>query len=90
MVLEIPLNLCLNIYYKRNRFSKTLLNKSFKLISSIRNNTITFHLRLVLLPAEINFVAEEQSYKQDAFISYNTGRFEIILILPTKVITIYI
>lgn len=66
LVFRISLDFCPDAGHKDDRFSKALPKKSFKFVPSKRNNTIAFNLDLVLLPAKVDFILEEQSRKKDA------------------------
>ena len=59
LILAIPLDFCLDVGHKRGGFSKTLPEKGLKFIPSRRDGTIVFNLSLVLLPVEVDPVAEE-------------------------------
>ena len=43
----------------------------------------------MLLPIEIDLIAEEPSRKKNTFRAYVIGRVEMVLALPTEVITFY-
>lgn len=90
LVLGILLNLGLNTDHKQNRFFKTLAEKSLEFILSRRGGTIAFDLSLVLLLAEINLIAKEQSCKRNALRTYGTSHVEMILALLIKVIALYL
>lgn len=90
LVLRIPLNLVPDASHKQGKFPKTLLGKSLKFISSRGGGIIVFKLSFVLLPAEINLIAKEQSCKKNAFKTNGIRHIKMILVLPTKVITLYI
>lgn len=53
LVLEISLNHCLDIGYKQDKFSKTLLEKKLKFVLSKDSNIIALNLSIILLPALI-------------------------------------
>lgn len=59
LVLKIPLNFSLDIIYKQSRFFKILAKKCFKLAPNKRDDTFMFDLSLVLLLAEIEYIAEK-------------------------------
>lgn len=90
LILKVLLNFCPDVCYKHNGFFKILLKKSLKLVLSKENNIIAFYSSISLLLIEVNFIAEEQNYKKDAFIAYSNGNIEIIFILSTKVVVFYI
>lgn len=90
LVLRILLNIYLNTYYKCNKFSKTLLEKSFKFISNRENNIIALYLSLMLFLTEIDFVAKKQNCKRDIFMIYSSSYIKMIRILQIEVITLYI
>lgn len=90
LVLEISLNFKPDTGHKHNRFSKTLLKKDFKFVLSRRDNTIVFNLSFILLLIQNNPNLKEQSYKKNMLVAYDTGRIKIVLVLLTKVITLYI
>lgn len=90
LVLGIPLNLSPDTGHKQGRFRKTLLEKSFEFVPSKEGGIIIFDLSLILLPAEIEFVAEEYSCKKYMFKAYSTSCIQIILTLSTKKVVFYI
>lgn len=85
MVLKVFFNLSSDIIHKYSRLSKILLEKSLKLVLYGVCGLVMFDLGLVLLPAEIDLISEEQSCKNDIFMALNSSDFKIILILPIKV-----
>lgn len=89
LVLGLPLNLSLDISYKHCGISKILLEKNLKFIPSKRSGTIVFNLNLVLLPAEVDLISEEQSRKRDALIAHSISRIKIILALLRKIVALY-
>lgn len=88
-VFGIPLNLSLDVSYKRGRFSKTLPNKGLELAPS-KGGAIVFDLSFMLLSAEINLVAEDQSHKKHMLRARDTGHIRIILVLPTEIVTLQV
>lgn len=89
MILEILLNCCSDAYYKCDKFSKSLLKKNLKFVSSKRDNTIAFYLGLMQLLVEVNPVAKEESCKKVVFMVHGIGYVKIILALLTKVVEFY-
>lgn len=89
LVLGIPLYLGLDSGYKQGKFSKTLLEKDLKFISSREDSTVAFDLGLMLLPAEINLVAEEHSCKEYMLSTSGISRVKVIFVLLIKVIALY-
>lgn len=85
LVLGVFFNLPPDAIYKRGRFSKTLLEKNLKFISSERNDPISFNLRLVLLPTKVDPISEEQGCERDAFVICGINRLEMILALLAEV-----
>lgn len=51
----------------------------FKFISIRIGSTVAFNLGLMLLPVEVDLVAEEQDLKRNAFIPRATSYVKIIL-----------
>lgn len=90
MILKILLNFSPDVYYKYDRFSKTLPKKSFKFVLIKKNDIFAFNLSFILLLVEINLISKKQSYKNDMFIAYNIGYIKIIFILLTKIVAFYI
>lgn len=62
---------------------------SLKFVLNKRDGIIAFNLNFMLLPVEVNFIIKEQGCKKDAFIICGTGCIKIILVLLTKIITLY-
>lgn len=58
-LLGIPFNFGPDASYKQGRFFKTLSEKSLELILSKKGSNAAFNLSFVLLPAEIDLVAEK-------------------------------
>ena len=85
-MLGISLNLGLDIGYKQGRFFKALLTKDLEFVLSERSNLIALNLGLVLLPAEVDSISEEQGRKRNALMARGTGRVEMILALSTEVV----
>lgn len=56
---------------------------------SMRDSIVAFNFSLVLLPAKIDHIAEEQCYKEDAFRPYYCSYFKMILALSAKIIILY-
>lgn len=90
LLLRIPLNLGLDIGHKRSRFPKILSKKGLEFIPSKGSGNVAFDLSLVLLPAEIDLIPEEQDRKWDALGARGTGRVEMIFALSTKGIVHYV
>lgn len=88
--MRILLNFSLDASHKQSRFSKTLLKKDLEFISSRKSSIVVFDLGFVLLPAEINLIAEKQSYQGYALKVYNTNHVKIILAFLIKVLAFYI
>lgn len=88
LVLKIPFDLSPDTGHKSSRFSETLLEKSLKFILSRQNNTVTFNLNLVLLLVKV--ISKKQSYKKNALRAHGIGHVEIIPVLLTKIIALYI
>lgn len=59
LVLKIAFNFNLDVCYKRNRFSKILLEKSFKFVLYKKNSTIVLNLSFVLLAMEIDLIIKK-------------------------------
>ena len=53
-------------------------------------NTVPFYLSLVLLLAEIDPVAEEQSCKRYALRARGTGCVKIVLALPIEIVVLHV
>lgn len=83
-------DLSLDVDFKDNIFSVILPKKDFEFILSRRNNIIIFNLSFVLLPTEVYFISEKESYKKNTLIAYNIGHDKIILILSIKLVALYI
>lgn len=90
LILEVSLNFILDIVYKHSRFSKIVSKKSLKFVLGKRNGPITFDLGLILLPVKIDPLIKEQNCKKYAFGTFCTSGFEMIFILPIKVVAFYI
>lgn len=90
LVLEVLFNLIPDIVYKYSKFSKNLLKKSLKFFSSGEKGLITFNPGLILLPAEVNLILEEQSYKRYAFVTLGFSDFEIVFALLIKVVIFHV
>lgn len=90
LVLEISLNLSSDASHKQKRFFNILFKKNFDFIASKKDNIITFYLNFILLPAKINFIPEKRNHKKDAIMLYGSSRVKIILILSTKIVSLYI
>lgn len=89
LILGIPLDISLKLSKKQCQFSKTLLEKSFEFISSSGDDIITFYMCFMLLPAEVDSILKEQSYKNDVLVVCGTGFVEIVFVVLTKVIALY-
>lgn len=89
LVLQVFFYLSLDVYYKRNKFFKTLLEKSFKFISSKKDSIFAFHSSFILLSAEINAIVEKKNCKKDALMSCSIGCIKIIFTLSIEVIAFY-
>ena len=90
LMLGISLDFGLDTSYKRGRFSKTLLEKSFEFVPSRRDDIVTFNLSFMLPLAEVNPVSGKRSRKRDAFMACSSGRVKMIFTLMTKIIALYI
>lgn len=90
LILKIPLNLSLDADYKRNRFFKILTKKSFEFVSSRRDKTVVLNLSFMLLPAEIDLILKKQGCERVSLLARGTGCIEIVLVLLTKVVTVYV
>lgn len=86
LILGIPFNHCPDIDYKQVGFSKTILEKGLKFTSNRGNSTLAFNLSLVLLPAEVDPILEEQGRKKEAMVARGNNHVEIIFILPAEVV----
>lgn len=60
LILRISFDLSPDANYKGGRFFKALSKKNLEFVLSRRDSTIAFNLSLVLLPAEFDFISEEQ------------------------------
>lgn len=89
LVLQVSFDLSLDVYYKRDEFFKTLLEKRFKFISTKKDDIFAFHSSFILLSAEVNPIVEKKSCKKDALMSCSTGCIKIIFTLSIKVIAFY-
>lgn len=67
-----------------------MLEKDLKFVLSKKDSIIIFNLSLVLLPAEVDLIAEKEGYKGDMFRSCDTSYVKMILALLTKIIALYI
>lgn len=83
-------NLGLDADYKQDKFFNNLLEKGFKFILSKKSNAVTFHLCFILLLVKINPIVEEQSRKKNVFKIRGISRIKIILVLPIKIVALYI
>ena len=88
-MLEISLDLGPDASYKQGGFSEILLEKGFKFVSSSGDGIVAFNLSFVLLSAKVNPILEEQGRKENAFVARGSGRIEMILILSTEIIALY-
>lgn len=86
---KILFNLSSNANHEGHRFSKTLVKKSFEFISSRRDSTITLNLRLVLILIKVDPISKEQNYKKNILETRGTGHIEMVLILLTEVVALY-
>lgn len=64
--------------------------KSFEFIPSNRNSTVIFNLGLMLLPVNVDPIAEKQNRKGNALGAYGIGHIKIIFALSTKVIALHV
>lgn len=85
-ILEILFDFSPNASYKQNRFFESLLKKGFEFILNRENGFIVFNLSFVLLPAEVDYVLEKRSCKEDILMAPGINYVKIVLALPTKVI----
>lgn len=83
------MEILLNIGYKQDRFSKTLLEKDLRFVLNRKDGIVTFNLSLVLLLAEVDSVAKKQSCKKETFRVCNIGHIKIIFALLAEVIIFY-
>ena len=89
LVLGVSLNLSPDVSYKRDGFSKTLLEKCLEFISGEGGRLVALNLGLVLLPVEVYFIPEEQGRKGNTLEPRGTGHIKIILTLSTKVVAFH-
>lgn len=89
LILTIFFNFISNNVYKCYRFSKTFLNKSFKLIPYEKCSLVTLNPGLILLPIDVNLISEKQDCKENAFVAFSSSGFEIVFALPIKIKTLY-
>lgn len=89
LVFEFSLNLSLNASYKQGRLFEILPKKGLKFFSNKKNSIVAPNLSFVLLPEEINPVPKKQKHKKNVFMACSSGYVEIILILLTKALVLY-
>lgn len=89
LILRVPFNLALDIIYKHNIFSKTLLKKGLEFDSNRKNGLIIFLLYFILLLSKINPISKEQNCKKNAFRVYDLNNFEIVFRLLAEIIIFY-
>lgn len=90
LLLRVLFNLISDVIHKRNGFSKAFSKKGFEFISSRKSGLVIFDPDFILLLTEINPILEEESYKNDVFITYNPSNFEIVLTLLTTVVVFHV
>ena len=89
LILRILLNPSSDVSYKQGGFSEILLKDDFEFVTSRKNNIVTFNLSFILLLVEADLISEKQSCEKDAFVVPSSGHIEIIFILLTEVIALY-
>lgn len=90
LVLGVSFDFTPNIVNKRSRFSETLLEECLEFVLSKKSNPIILNLSFMLLLAEVDPISKKQSRKRDVLVARGTDYIEIIFILPTKVVILYI
>lgn len=90
LVLKILLDLSSDADHKGGKFSETLPKKNIKFFPNGRNGIIVFKLSLVLLSVKVDLISEKQGCKKNTLGAHDTSYIEIVLILSTEVITLYI
>lgn len=66
------------------------MEKSIKFIPSKGGNLFVFNLGLVLLPAEIAFVIEKQSWKGNTLGPYSNGSIKIVFTIAREVVALHV
>lgn len=90
LVLRVFFDFAPNIVYKGSRFSQTSLKENFKLFLTWGYNSIIFDPIFMLLPVKKDSIFEKKSYKKYVHIIFYSNYFEMVFILLTKVIILYI
>ena len=85
LILRIPFNLTSDAIYKYGRFPKTFLEKSLKFLPCEGVSSVPLSPSLMLLPAEIDPLLEEQGCKRYAFVALSISHFDMILALLAEV-----
>lgn len=67
-----------------------MLEKGFEFISSRENGAVAFYLGFMLLSAKINPLTEKRGRKKNALMACNIGRIEMVLVMSTKVVVLYL
>lgn len=88
-MLKILVNLSLDTRYKGDRFSKTLLKKSYKFVPNKKDTIIAFNLDFALLLVEADPILKQQGRKVDILGACRISNIEIIFLLSTKKATLY-
>lgn len=75
---------CPNAGYKQDRFSKTLLEKSLKLVLSKKNNIIIFDPSLILLPKKPILLQKNKTAKSTQLEPCSIGRIKNNLCIANR------
>lgn len=59
LILGFFFNFVLDIIYKYDKFSKTLLKKNLELFSNKKDSLVLFFLHFMLLPLKIDFIIKK-------------------------------
>lgn len=89
LLLGIPLDLGLDASDEQIGCFEALVEKNLEFAPNRGDSIITFNLSLVLLPAEVDFVLEEQGHKRNALVARGSGCVKMVLALSTKVVALY-
>ena len=90
LILGVPFNLTPDAIHKRDKFSKTLLEKGLEFVLCEEVGSISLSSSFILLSPEIDFFSEEQARKKYAFMALSTSHFEMILVLPAEVVVFHV
>lgn len=86
LVLEVSFNFILDVIHKYSRFSETFPEKGLEFVIYGGNGSVMFDLSLMLVPAKVDSIREEQNYKKDAFMTLGSNNFKIVLALLIEVV----